>query len=1026
MARAASNVRAALAPVALALARARAAPARWLLPALGVAMATALLGSAAGGGAVAGEQAARDAIHRLPPAARTVRLSWSAGLPPRVDARARALLGELTPAPQTRSVLLLATTASVPRGGSARQTVQLAGVAPLARWVRLRSGRLPRACTRARCEVLAAGGGPSPAVLERNGTRLVVVGHGVLTSSGPLGFVPVGTSPPRPLLLAGAPAAVDALPGFATVFRTHGWSALLDTGGRPSWRLGELQGRLRAARAQITRQADGFVLDAPDGPLQLAQARAGEARHRVLLVGAGAAALLAAFTVLAATAMRRDLDGERARLERRGARRRQIVVLSVAEAAVPAVAGVLAGGLAAIAVTALRARGAEVPVGGVVTHVLLTGRAIGAAVGIAAVACALLALAARGWVGPVARVADVAALGAAGALALALARGGTGDAPGDPLPALLPPLACLVTAVLVARLAVPALRGLEVAGRRGPVGVRLAGLGLARAPSGPALTIAVVAVGCGLACFAWAYRATLHGGDRDQAAYAVPLDLTVAEGPALVPPLTAAPLARWRALAAGGPVLPVQRDVASVPRGARTVALPLLGVPATGLTALRGWRGYDASAPRALLARRLRVAGAGEARGPVVAVGDDTLSVRARGAGDAVDLAALLRGADGSVLPVSLGTPRRSGGRLTATLPAAAAGRRVVALEATERSGTAATTGHQQAENPAAPTVVGGILTLSDARLGRRRLPLQDWVARGPLVVTSSGGRALYLDYRFDRPGRALLGPAQPGADTVLPVVVDRATATSAGPHGVLPLTVDGERLQARVVGTVARFATVPASADGVVVADAAALTAVREARSPGSARPQELWIGVAAGAAERRVRGALHAGALRALTHASRRADERRLRSDPLARELVRTLAGAAAVALALAALGVLVAVALALRDDAAELFDLEALGVAPRTLRADVRLRAAVIAVLGVGAGLAVAVLLARLVVSAVQVTAAGVVPVPPLVVVTPLWTWALSVLAFLMTVALGVGVLTRHALGGRAPRRAAEVAP
>lgn len=1025
MSRAAAIARAALAPIALGVARARAAPARWLLPALGVALAAGLLGTAAGGGVVAGEQAARDAVSGLPPAGRTIRLTWSAGLPTGVDARGRALLRRMTPAPQTRSVLLLAT-AVAPAGRPATTSpVQLAGIAPLPRWVRLRSGRLPRTCTPRRCEVVAAGGGRAPAVVERNGTRLVTVGRAVLTSAGPLGFTPAragSAAGARPLLLAADPSAVDALTGFGSVFRTHGWSAPMRTGGRPSWRLGELAARWNAVRATVTSTADGFALDAPEQALQTARARARKARRRTVLVGAGAAALLAGFVVLAATALRRDLADERGRLERRGARGAQLAALSVTEAAIPATAGIAAGLVAAVAITALRADAAGVPAAGAVAHAFATGGAPAAVALTWLAAVVLLVLAARDW-GPAAgRAFDVAAVGAAAVVAVLLVREDRAGAPGDVLPALLAPLVCLVAALLVARLAVPALRGLEAAGRRGPLPVRLAGLGLARAPAGPALTIAVVAVGCGLSCFAWAYRETLHRGDRDQAAYAVPLDVTVRAGTGLVPPLSLAPERRWRALAPGGAVLPVQRTSASVPRGATAVELPLLGVPAGGLRAIRGWRDGDASASRTALARRLRLAGAGETRGPVVRRGDRALDVTVAARGDAVDITALLAAADGSVVELPLGAAGATPEPLHAELPRSAAGRRLVGLAIARQSGLAATGGHQQAENTAAPATTGGTLTVEDARLGGRPVDLRAWRGHGPLTGATARDGALRAAYRFDRGGRALLAPPQPGDGRTLPVVTDRATAASAGPRGILPLTVLGERLRARVVGTVARFPTVDANAEGVVVADRAALAAVLSARAPGIARPGELWIAVPPGAPEERLLAALRAPPFTTLDVASRRAGEQRLRADPLARELVRTLAGAAVVALALAALGVLVAVALALRDDAAELVDLEALGVPPRLLRAEVRLRALLLAAAGLACGLALAIVLTGLVVDAVRATAAGVVPVPPLVAEIPVGAWAGSAVTFVLAVVVGAALLTRRALGGRTPRRMA----
>ena len=78
-----------------------------------------------------------------------------------------------------------------------------------------------------------------------------------------------------------------------------------------------------------------------------------------------------------------------------------------------------------------------------------------------------------------------------------------------------------------------------------------------------------------------------------------------------------------------------------------------------------------------------------------------------------------------------------------------------------------------------------------------------------------------------------------------------------------------------------------------------------------------------------------------------SRRDTLARLQADPLARGALLTLAGTAAVALLLALVGLLLAVVGDVRDDRGELFDLEAQGAAPATIRAHLRLRALLVAV-------------------------------------------------------------------------------
>ena len=92
--------------------------------------------------------------------------------------------------------------------------------------------------------------------------------------------------------------------------------------------------------------------------------------------------------------------------------------------------------------------------------------------------------------------------------------------------------------------------------------------------------IAFITAALGLAVFALSYRATLTTGEADQAAFAVPLDFTVTESSALVNPLDAAPLDRYRALAPGAVAAPIIRMSAAVPGSGIPTQPALIGVPA--------------------------------------------------------------------------------------------------------------------------------------------------------------------------------------------------------------------------------------------------------------------------------------------------------------------------------------------------------------------------------------------------------------------------------------------------------------
>ena len=170
-------------------------------------------------------------------------------------------------------------------------------------------------------------------------------------------------------------------------------------------------------------------------------------------------------------------------------------------------------------------RASHLPVAAVLTRSLLTWSGLAVLAGGWALATALVSLV---LLLPSARIADVLAVAAAAALALALTQPASGT-----LPALVAPLACATAGALIYRVAAVGLRGLERLSRAGPPVLRLALIGLARAPAAPALAIAFVAVSTGLGGFALGYRATLERGQADAAANRVPLDALVAPGPEL-------------------------------------------------------------------------------------------------------------------------------------------------------------------------------------------------------------------------------------------------------------------------------------------------------------------------------------------------------------------------------------------------------------------------------------------------------------------------------------------------------------
>jgi hypothetical protein len=616
------------------------------------------------------------------------------------------------------------------------------------------------------------------------------------------------------------------------------------------------------------------------------------------------------------------------------------------------------------------------------------------------------------------RLTDVLAVAAASALVAALAEGPGSD---HALALLLAPLCCAAVGVLTFRAAGVVLRGAERVARGGPVLARLAFVNLARSPGVQALAIAFIAVAIGLGGFALAYRSTLVRSAADQAADRVPLDALVSPGPDFSTPLEVAPLQRWQELAASAnpssAVLPVRRTDANYASGGGTVTVPALGVPADGLTLVRGWRESDGSAPLAALARRLEPAGPVRVPGPLLPADARWLSLRASSPGIAVDVTADLRDPRGAIRQVAFGTAGAGGGFLRASVPP---GRwELEALELDEPTGLAITNGHQNGENPAAATqsrtrvALGPLLALQAGGRSLLRVPLGAWRGVGaaatpapastapastaPASTAPAGSGVASVTFTASgTPG--VLRPAQPADTHPVPVLADAQTAAAAEPGGRIALTVDGLPVVARVVGVLSRFPTLPSDAAGFVVADEATLAAALDAQLPGQGRADELWIGTGH---PDRLRAALGSGPLAQLDASFRLDLEHQLRDAPVARGVLGTLIAATVLSVVLAVVGLLAALFGAARDGRVE-SDLREQGVGPRGLRAELRVRLTLVSVLGVVAGLAFAVLLTRLAVASVRSVGAVASPRPPVVTVVPwaaLAAWGAGTLAVLV---------------------------
>ena len=995
------------APLRLAWVRVRTSPGAAALGALGIAAAAAMLAGVLGASLVARDRSLARALGGVPAAQRAVRAAWF-GVPGpggpawrELDAEARSALAPLgTPA---RVVLFRQSTV-------AGRFVGIAGADDVGRRVRLRSGRLPRACRPAHCEVLLLGGrGVLP---DAPGLRLVVVGRAILSDATLFGgsVAPDENAeaelsplvrrarayhqpPPPPFVLAEGVEGLVAAPPLARLFRSYAWVVPLRRGTVRAWDVDRFAADVDRARADLGAASSGFDVTAPVEEVRAAERSGRVSARRLLVVGGEAAGLLLAFAALAAAGARRDLGRWRDRLGWSGAARWQVELLGAAGAAATAVVGVALGWVVGATAAGVLARREHVPALEVVRRSALSREALLAAAAVAVAAAVVIALAQRprgddrGGLRPL----DVAAVGALAALAVGLLRGeadasrvGTGGTGVFLL--VLPGLAAFAAGAAAARIVPPLLGALA---RRTPprrVSLRLALLALGRRSGSAGIAAGFLVVSLGLALFAVAYRSTLLAGQHDQAAYALPLDLRVREDLGrLVPVTEAVPLARFRALGRDLDVQPVARVAASVPGSG---GVTLLGIDRRALPGLDGWRADFADASPERLAALL--AGGGRPPGAPIPTDGRTLEVDARGSG--LLLTAIVLRPDGRGVVVDLGP---IGGRpLRAALPPAARGARLVRLvvrPATRVLERGADSGR----------ALEGSFRLARVAVDGAPLDLGSWAGAGGLELRDGLVRYAITDRET-----ALLRPPEPAPP---PALATPAVAERASSDGTLTLRVAGEDLRLRVVAAPRR---VPGVSGGAVVVDRDALVA---AAPPGAAAVSEVWLGTPDEARAEAVAARLRRAPFDVLAVDSRATLARRLSTDPLAEVTLATLVAAALVALGLAVVGLVLLVLGDARDERAELLDLEAQGAEPAQLRRQLRLRAALLATAGVVVGAAVGAVLAALVVDLVAVTANAGTPEPPLRLALDPALLAAGGVALALVLVAAVGAASARAVGG-----------
>jgi hypothetical protein len=989
--------------------------------ALGLAAAAVVLAGVQVGVTIASDRSASQAVERISAAARAVRAAWF-GVPAAADEeyavlnrRVRESLTDLPLAGPTPLVLVRESTI-------AGRFVGVAGVDGLGNHVILRSGRLPRSCIPTRCEVLRLRGkGLLPNAL---GLRLVQVGTATLRSQQIFGdFIePIDSAseaasavresgryhepPPAPLVVAEGVANLAASPALARAYRSYAWVWPLGSGNPRLWQFDDVLGAVERARSALALDSGAFSVGAPDQELRAAQRAATVSGRRLLLVGGEVAALLLAFAVLAARSTRRDFEGARRRLTWYGASRWQLWLLVGIESSAVAIAGVLVGWTVGAGAGAAVAKFAGAPPAAVLVESILSP----AGLGLAAVAILVTSgvVAGVAWArpqehafGPVEFIACAALLTVVVALLAGVADPDS-LASGERsalLLLLIPALVALSAAILVARV-FPWLAG-WVASRARGIAARLAAVGLVRGSGAAVVTVAFLTIAFALALLAEGYRATLSRSEREQAAFAVPLDITVREDlRSLVPVFDAAPLDRFRELAGErGAAYPVLRVTGGASRAEQVSGVTVLGLDGAAIEKLGVWRpewGEDKSRTR--LAELIDPGGEVELRG--VSLARNELAVRV--GPSLLALAAVVETRSGAFRRVELGEADSTRSRtLRANVPRASKLVSLQLLPPPRIIEGGANAGH----------AVTGSVCLS----GSLANELSNWVGfDGVEVRPAPGGVELRYVLTPQRNARVRAPQATDGSPPRV-LATPRLAELAGGVGGALALQVGGGRVPVRVAAVVTRF---PSGSGELVVGDRRALRTAVNAVAAGAARDNEVWLDVPE-ARVSVVSAALSRAPFRALSTTTRAELEEDARQDPLARGTLLALSSAAVIALLLAAVGLALAVRSDLRDERGELYDLEAQGASPVLLRRVVRVRALVLAVGGLGAGVIVGLALISLVTRVVSVTARGGAAEPPLAATLDPLVVVAGALCFVVLAVLLVLGATREAFAGvRAP--------
>jgi hypothetical protein len=274
----------------------------------------------------------------------------------------------------------------------------------------------------------------------------------------------------------------------------------------------------------------------------------------------------------------------------------------------------------------------------------------------------------------------------------------------------------------------------------------------------------------------------------------------------------------------------------------------------------------------------------------------------------------------------------------------------------------------------------------------------------GPLLPNPPPGTSA-----TPQPGQGDVEVSIPASKQPVPVIATAGYAASNGLRrgAVFAVTIEGQQVSCRLVATVVAF-----PGGGALVADQAAVQdALVNLGVGGSLQVTEWWLATATGAAP--------AGVPAGWTVNDASALASRLESDPLSAAPEHAAAAVAMAVALLAALGFCVSVAASARERRTRHALLGALGVPAAAQARLFCLEEALISIPAAGVGLVIGLVLARVMVPALTVTATGAAPVPSVLLELPLG-WLLPLAAGLALVPVVAAAVTAL----RQPDPAAEL--